>query len=513
MSDASPQRHLRLVNAAARTAGPLLAELRTQLDVPGSFPADALTEAERAVADAPAGHEDATDLPLVTIDPPGAKDLDQAMFLERDGDGYVVHYAIADPASFVTPGGALDAALADRGVTFYGPDSAITLHPEVLSEVAASLLAGQPRPACLWTIRLDGDGQLVEAGVRRAQVRSREQLSYDQVQERIDAGAAGDSLTLLPEIGMLRARLELARGGASLEIPEQEIAADDDGYRLVYRATLPVEDWNAQISLLTGIAAAQIMREARVGVLRTLQPAQQRDIDRVRRAAAGLGIDWPEDASYGEVLAGLDASVPEHAAFFHEATALFRGSGYLTFDGDLPPESPHSAIAAEYAHVTAPLRRLVDRYGLEICLAHTAGQDVPDWVREALDGLPGIMDRARQRSSAYERACVDLLEAIMMRGRVGQKLTGVVVDVDTPGADGSGAGTDGGSGGGSGTDGGSGGGNGSGDSTGAELRGTILLAEPAIRGRVQGVGLPLGERVTVRLARADVDERRVEFAY
>src|SRR5699024_5612604 len=177
MSDASPQRHLRLVNAAARTAGPLLAELRTQLDVPGSFPADALTEAERAVADAPAGHEDATDLPLVTIDPPGAKDLDQAMFLARGGDGYVVHYAIA----------------------------------------------GQPRPACLWTIRLDGDGQLVEAGVRRAQVRSREQLSYDQVQERIDAGEAGDSLTLLPEIGMLRARLELARGGASLEIPEQEI--------------------------------------------------------------------------------------------------------------------------------------------------------------------------------------------------------------------------------------------------------------------------------------------------
>src|SRR5699024_5963301 len=134
------------------------------------------------------------------------------------------------------------------------------------------------------------------------------------------------SLTLLPEIGMLRARLELARGGASLEIPEQEIAADDDGYRLVYRATLPVEDWNAQISLLTGIAADQIMREARVGVLRTLQPAQQRDIDRVRRAAAGLGIDWPEDASYGEVLAGLDASVPEHAAFLDRKSTRLNSS-------------------------------------------------------------------------------------------------------------------------------------------------------------------------------------------
>src|SRR5690625_6968306 len=97
------------------------------------------------------------------------------MFLERDGDGYVVHYAIADPASFVTPGGALDAALADRGVTFYGPDSSITLHPKMLSEGAASLLAGQSRPACLWTIRLDGDGQIQ---IGRAACRVRENKHY-----------------------------------------------------------------------------------------------------------------------------------------------------------------------------------------------------------------------------------------------------------------------------------------------------------------------------------------------
>src|SRR5699024_844552 len=122
----------------------------------------------------------------------------------------------------------------------------------------------------------------------------------------------------------------------------------------------------------------------------------------------------------------------------------------------------------------------------------TAGQDVPDWVRQALEDLPAIMDRARQRSSTYERACVDLLEAIMMRGRIGQKFSGVVVDVDAPRG---------------------GSGNGGPDSDESELRGTILLAEPAIRGRVQGPDLPLGERVTVRLARADVDERHVEFAY
>ena len=159
--------------------------------------------------------------------------------------------------------------------------------------------------------------------------------------------------------------------------------------------------------------------------------------------------------------------------------------------------------------VTAPLRRLVDRYGLEICLAHTAGVDVPDWVRGALDDLPGIMARAGQRSSAYERACVDLLEAVMMRGRIGQRFSGVVVDVDSPHED-AGGGVAENSQPASGVAGSARGDSGDGA---AELRGTILLAEPAIRGRVQGPDLPLGERVTVRLARADVDERRVEFAY
>ncbi len=498
MTTSAQRRRVRLSPAAEHAVHPLLERIRTDQGVTGSLSGEALADSEAAAEEPVTGGLDLTDVPFLTIDPPGARDLDQAMHIARDGAGYVVQYAIADPASFVQAGGALDTELADRGVTFYGPDGSITLHPEVISEAAASLLEGQTRPACVWQIRLDGDGRVLEAGVQRAQVRSRAQLDYDDAARRIEgagdepAGELDQVLVLLREVGQLRTAQERARGGASLAIREQEVVADDGGYRLVQRAQLDVEDWNAQISLLTGMVAADLMRQARVGVLRTLPPADPRDVDRVRRAAHGLGIDWPQGAPYGEGLSGLDSADPAHAAFLQEATSLFRGAGYLTFDGELPAHSPHAAIASEYAHVSAPLRRLVDRYGLEICLAATAGTEVPGWVREALKDLPGIMGRAGQRSSAYERACVDAVEAVLLRGRIGQRFEGVIVEVDTP---------DGGS---------------SAEQDGSprteEQRGTVVLAEPAVRAQITGSGLPLGEWVQVRVAHVDVDERKVRFA-
>ena len=84
-------------------------------------------------------------------------DLDQALHIERDGDGYVVHYAIADVAAFVTPGDPVDVEANRRGETLYGADSKVPLHPKVLSEDAGSLLPDQVRPALLWTIKVDDD--------------------------------------------------------------------------------------------------------------------------------------------------------------------------------------------------------------------------------------------------------------------------------------------------------------------------------------------------------------------
>ena len=137
---------------AARTLRAGIAQIQAELDVDPEFPAE-VEQAAAASAAAPRLPElDRTDLEFVTIDPPGATDLDQALHLERTADGYVVHYAIADVVAFVEPGDPVDEEAHRRGESLYGADTKIPLHPTVLSEDAASLLPDQVRPALLWTI-------------------------------------------------------------------------------------------------------------------------------------------------------------------------------------------------------------------------------------------------------------------------------------------------------------------------------------------------------------------------
>ncbi|ANC31573.1 Ribonuclease R [Isoptericola dokdonensis DS-3] len=486
-----PSRHLRLAPTAPDDVADALASLRAEVGLPAMYPADARAEAERAArGDLKDFRQDRRDVEFVTIDPPGSKDLDQAVHVATSGHGYVVRYAIADVAAFVSPGGALDTEVHRRGVTFYGPDTRSPLHPVVLSEGAASLLPGEDRPAILWTIALDTYGEISSAVVTRAVVRSRARLTYGEAQTALDSGTAPEPLVHLADVGRLRQARERDRGGVSLPVPEQEIVRRADGsFGLELRRTLPVEEWNAQISLLTGIAAAGMMREGGVGVLRTLPPAGAGDVARLHRCADALGIDWPDDVPYADLLPRIESRRASHAAFLAEATTLFRGADYVAFGvrgpGGGPRTTPpddarHAAVGAPYAHVTAPLRRLVDRYGLEVCLALSAGRDVPEWVLEALPGLPATMRSAAGRASAFERACVDIVEAALLAHRVGRAFDAVVVEAGEPRDDGL-------------------------------RRGEVLLREPAVRARVEGAELPLGERVRVTLAEASVPERRVRF--
>lgn len=161
-----------------------LAALRTELELPPAFPAPVLAEAEAAAREVHAGltgspdHADRTALPFVTVDPAGSTDLDQALLLTpADDDGILVRYAIADVPAFVAPGGAVDAEARRRGQTVYLPDGRVPLHPEVLSEDAASLLPDRERPAFVWTFLLDAAGAVVETGLERARIRSRDRKS------------------------------------------------------------------------------------------------------------------------------------------------------------------------------------------------------------------------------------------------------------------------------------------------------------------------------------------------
>jgi exoribonuclease R len=440
--------------------------LRTELDVPDTFPDDVLAEAQAVTPSLP-DLDDLTDVPFLTIDPVGSVDLDQAMALSRRDGGYRVQYAIADVAAFIVPGGAIDTEAHRRGETLYAPDKRVPLHPPVLSEDRASLLADRTRPALVWTLDLDARGELQHTDVRRATVRSRRQLNYGTVQGWIDDGSASPDLLLLKEIGELRLALARARGAVDLPSLEQEVSPDG---QLTFRAPLPSEAWNAQISLLTGMAAAGLMLGGRVGILRTLPTPDLQAVSSLRRSAQALGIPWQPQQSYGEVVSALDPHVPAAAALLTLATRLLRGAGYTAFDGQEPQQILHSAVASPYAHTTAPLRRLVDRYVGQTCLALSAGTPVPDWVRRALPDLPQEMATADQRAHALDRAVVDLAEAMVLEHRVGQTFAGVVIDQKT-----------------------------------------VQLTDPAVRGTLLAQDAPVGTQVTVRLVSADIAARKVGF--
>ena len=382
-------------------------------------------------------------------------------------------YAIADVGAFVQPGGALDAEVHARGVTLYAPDSRVPLHPPALGEDAASLLPDVVRPALLWELELDAEGALVGTDVRRALVRSTARLDYATVQAAIDDGSADEVLVLLREVGLLREQQALDRGAVDLPTPSQEVELDGhDRPTLVWRAQLPAEGWNAQISLLTGAAAARLMLDAGIGLLRTLPPAPAQDVEALRRSALALGIDWPSGASYGAVVSGLDPHEPAHAALLVLATRLLRGAGYTAFDGAAPEQPLHSAVALPYAHCTAPLRRLADRHVGELCIALAAGEPAPEWVRAALPGLPEVMAGATRRAGALERAVVDGAEAVVLAARRGERFAGVVVET-------------------------------------GPKRGVVQLKDPPVLARCEGADLPLGERVEVELVVADPATREV----
>ena len=216
-----------------------LMRIREEFGVPSGFQPEAALAAVEAAARRPGPeHVDRTDRPFVTLDPAGSTDLDQAFALERAGDDIVLHYAIADVGFFVHAGDPLDREAWERGVTVYLPDERARLYPAALSEGAASLLPDGPRPAVVFTVRVDPDGDAALDGVERAVVHSRAKLAYETVQR--------DDLP--PELDDLAARMRQAeerRNAPRVEFPEQELERVDGRWTLRFEPRRESEDLNA----------------------------------------------------------------------------------------------------------------------------------------------------------------------------------------------------------------------------------------------------------------------------
>ncbi|WP_431949914.1 RNB domain-containing ribonuclease [Nocardia lijiangensis] len=460
--------------------------IRSEFGLASAYPAEAAVEARDAVDVFAGDRIDRTDIELVTIDPPGAMDLDQALHLERSASGFTLHYAIADVGAVIAPDGALARESGARGQTFYLPDGTVPLHPPVLSEGASSLLPEQTRPAALWTIELDENAEPRTWSVVRATVRSRARLDYAGVQADADAGRLHPSIAALPEFGTRRIEAGLARGAIGLRLPAQSVIRDDanDGHwRLVLEPRTAADDWNEQVSLLTGMCAARIMLDGadtggqRIGLLRTMPPPAESAIASLRRTAAALGVAWPADQPVGRMLAGLDPNTPAALVLMSEATGLLRGAAYTVVNGSEPEGVAHGAIGAPYAHVTAPLRRLADRFATEICLAHCAGVPVPQWVRDGLDPTVDTMKRTDGVSGKVDRACIDLTEASLLAQRPDAEFDAVVVRESN-----------------------------------GNRPAEVFIADPPVLGPCTGTP-PEGAAVRVRLTRADPVTRKIGFAF
>lgn len=443
-----------------------LAAIRTQFQVPAAYPPAALAEAEAAARRVPDAHADRTALPFVTLDPASSTDLDQAFAIEAAGGDLLLHYAIADVGWFVTPGGAIDREVWERGTTTYLPDGKAGLHPPVLAEGAASLLPDGPRPAVVFTTRVAPDGAVRLEGAERAVVRSRAKLAYDSVH---DADLPGQ----FPELARRIAAAEQQRGAARVDPPEQEVERGSDGrFALRLRPLLESERRNAALSLATNMAVADALLAAGTGLFRVMAAPDARAIGRLRQTARAFGLDWPGKASLEAFERSLDPADPRQAAFLLAVRRAGNGASYEPFRAGVRPW--HAAMAATYVHATAPLRRLADRFVVEAALAVANGKPVPDHVAAAFPLLPAVMARADARSGQIERAVIDLAEAAILEGREGEIFAAVVTDLGEQGA-------------------------------------RIQLCDLPVVARTTARGVAPGDPLRVRLVAADPERRSVRF--
>ena len=185
-------------------------------------------------------------------------------------------------------------------------------------------------------------------------------------------------------------------------------------------------------------------------------------MQRFRLTARALGIRWDGHTSFAELVRQLDPTIPAHAALITEAAGLLRGSGYATFDDEVPTNAGHAGVGAEYAHTTAPLRRLVDRYVGEVCVSVSSGSRGARVGPTGLPALPKEMELSTRKAQQFEAGIVSLMEAAVLSPYVGETFTAVVVDLD-------------------------------------ERGGVIQLADPPVTAHCNGDDLPLGEEVEVGL--------------
>ncbi|MFN9580511.1 MAG: ribonuclease R family protein [Novosphingobium sp.] len=414
--------------------------------IPYAFSPEAIEEAQRAakLALSPDQREDLRLLPIVAIDPSDARDHDDAIWAEPDGEGgFRALVAIADVSFYVRPGGSLDRSARERGNSVYFPDRVVPMLPEVLSADVCSLRAGEDRAAMACHLNIAANGKVTDWRFTRALVRIDEVIAYEEAQRRIDEGDAAPHLVNLWDAWRALERARTDRDPLDLDLPERRVKLDEAGRitEIALRERLDAHRVVEDFMIAANVAAAKAL-ESKVApiVYRIHEPPNREKLVALKDYLA----TFERKLALGQVITpGLfnrllkDVADEAEKALIMEAVLRSQTQAYYG-----PRNAGHFGLAlGSYAHFTSPIRRyadllvhraLVDGFGLEqpqpkSDIPPRSGLSVRD--RSDLSRISDARSAAERRAMEAERETIDRYVAAWLSARVGEvfecRVTGV----------------------------------------------------------------------------------------
>lgn len=415
-------------------------------DIPNVFPPRVIAEAEEAKPATLKGREDWRDVPLVTIDPPDAKDHDDAVYAEADPDppnrgGFIVTVAIADVSFYVRPGSALDAEALKRGNSVYFPDRVVPMLPERISNELCSLVPGEPRGALAVRMVIASNGRKKSHSFHRVLMRSAAKLHYAQAQAAIDGhpdDTTGPLLDpILKPLYAAYACLKKARDDREpldLDLPERKIVLKADGTvdRVITPERLDAHRLIEEFMILANVAAAEMLeKRATPLVYRVHDEPTREKVHNLHEFLKTLDIDFPKAGAL-------------RPALFNRTLRLVKGSDSEPLVNEVVLRSQAQAeYAAEnyghfglnlrrYAHFTSPIRRYADlivHRALVRALGLGAGGLPETETPETLSETAAAISATERRAMKAERETVDRLIAHHLADRVGATFQGRISGV------------------------------------------------------------------------------------
>ena len=432
-----------------------------QHGIPNVFADATLKEAEAAREATLEGREDWRAIPLITIDPADAKDHDDAVQAEADGDpgnpgGFILHVAIADVAAYVRPGSSLDREALERGNSVYFPDRVVPMLPERISNDLCSLKPGVNRASLAMRIVIDARGKKLGHTVHRVLMRSAAKLSYPQAQAAIDGkpdDVSGPVLeTVLKPLWAAYEVLKIARGRRGpldLDLPVRKLVLNPDGTLkdVIVPERLDAMRLIEEFMILANVCAAESLEKQRSLLLYRVhdEPSLEK-MEALRDFLESIGIDLPKGATpkpelFNRILARVRGTENENltneVVLRSQAQAEYNPENYGHFGLNL----------RKYAHFTSPIRRYADLIvHRSLIRSFGLGKDgLPDMTLDQMREIGASISAAERRAMAAERDTIDRLIAFHLADRVGATFpgrisgvtrSGVFIKLDGLGADG-----------------------------------------------------------------------------